>query len=90
MLFFALEKNYRKGIELNPNYATGNHWYGILLDQIGRTEESVQITKKATQLDPTSKIIKLSLSDSFWQAGQVDLALKRVKEDDECRNVRRN
>ena len=74
------EENYRKGIELNPNYATGNHWYGILLTQIGRTEESIQITKKATQLDPTSKIIKLSLSSSFWRTGQAELALKTIED----------
>jgi TolB-like protein len=74
------EENYRKGIELNPNYATGNHWYGILLTQIGRTEESIQKTKKAEQLDPTSKIIKFSLSLSCWQAGQADLASKTIEE----------
>jgi len=74
------EENYRKGIELNPNYATGNHWYGILLTHIGRTDESIQKTKKAVQLDPTSKIIKFSLSVSCWQAGQVDLASKTIEE----------
>ena len=25
------EQNYRKAIELNPNHATANHWYGIFL-----------------------------------------------------------
>ena len=74
------EENYRKGIELNPNYATGNHWYGIFLHHIGRTEESIQKAKKATQLDPTSKIIKLSLSSSFWQAGQFDFASRTLEE----------
>ncbi|MDP6796085.1 MAG: tetratricopeptide repeat protein [Verrucomicrobiota bacterium] len=74
------EENYRKGIELNPNYATGNHWYGILLTHIGRTDESIQKTKKAVQLDPTLKIIKFSLSVSCWQAGQVDLASKTIEE----------
>ena len=74
------EKNYRKGIELNPNYATGNHWYGIFLDHIGRTEESIQKAKKATQLDPTSKIIKFSLSLSYWQADQFDFASRTLEE----------
>jgi TolB-like protein len=74
------EENYRKGIELNPNYATGNHWYGIFLHHIGRTEESIQKAKKATQLDPTSKIIKFSLSSSFWQAGQFDFASRTLEE----------
>ena len=74
------EENYRKGIELNPNYATGNHWYGIFLHHIGRTEESIQKAKKATQLDPTSKIIKLSLSSSFWQADQFDFASRTLEE----------
>ena len=74
------EANYKKGIELNPNYATGNHWYGIFLDNIGRTEDGVQKIKKAEQLEPTSKIIKLSLAMSSWQAGQVDFARIKMEE----------
>ena len=74
------EINYKKAIQLNPNYATGNHWYGLCLADIGRIEEGIQTVLKATQLDPTSKIIKHSLSITYWMAKQNSLALNAVNE----------
>ena len=72
--------NYEKAIQLNPNYATGNHWYGLFLTDIGRTEDSIETVLKAAQLDPTSKIIKHSLSITYWIAKQNSLALNAVNE----------
>ena len=72
--------NYEKAIQLNPNYATGNHWYGLFLTDIGRTEDSIETVLKAAQLDPTSKIIKHSLSITYWIAKQNSLALSSVNE----------
>ena len=72
--------NYEKAIQLNPNYATGNHWYGLFLTDIGRTEDSIETVLKAAQLDPTSKIIKHSLSITYWIAKQNSLALSAVNE----------
>ena len=52
------EINYRKGIKLNSNYATGHHWFGILLYSTGREKLAYDFLSKAEELDPSSKIIK--------------------------------
>ena len=34
------ESEYKKAIELNPNYATAYHWYSIYLKSTGRNDEA--------------------------------------------------
>jgi len=35
------EKEYRRAIELNPNYATAHHWYAEHLMWLGRFDEAL-------------------------------------------------
>ena len=72
------EANYKKAIELNPNYPTGYHWYGIFLTHTGRSDEAIPLLIKGTQLDPNAMIIKNGLSLSYWCSGQKEMALKTV------------
>ena len=53
------EKSYKKAISLNSNYATTFHWYGIHLRDSGRFDKAVENLNRASQLEPTSKIIKV-------------------------------
>ena len=39
--FAEAEKEFKRGIELNPNYPTGHHWYGSYLIKIGRLDEAM-------------------------------------------------
>ncbi|MBC8245775.1 MAG: TIR domain-containing protein [Verrucomicrobia bacterium] len=74
------EANYRKGIQLNPNYATGHQWFGILLYSTGKAELAFDILSKATELDPNSKIIKCELAYCSWMLNKTDLAIEAVNE----------
>ncbi|MBT4901911.1 MAG: hypothetical protein HON54_08395, partial [Verrucomicrobia bacterium] len=74
------EKNFKKGVELNPNYATGTQWYGFLLNNMGKTEEALRIVQRAEQSDPTSLIIKANLARYNVLLGNRELALKYVDE----------
>ena len=74
------EKNFKKGVELNPNYATGTQWYGFLLNNMGKTEEALRIVERAEQSDPTSLIIKANLARYNVLLGNKDLAMKYVDE----------
>jgi Tfp pilus assembly protein PilF len=56
--FKEAENEYKKAIELNPNYATAHQWYGIYLMYVGNLDEAVYETKKAQELDPLSPILK--------------------------------
>jgi tetratricopeptide (TPR) repeat protein len=37
--FAGAEREYKRAIELNPNYATAHQWYGELLARLGKHEE---------------------------------------------------
>jgi TolB-like protein/DNA-binding winged helix-turn-helix (wHTH) protein len=51
------EKEFRRAIELNPNYATAHHWYAEHLMWDGRFDEALRESERARQLDPLSLII---------------------------------
>src|SRR5216117_2290024 len=50
------EKEFKRTVELKPDYATGHQWYAIhYLTDTGRFEEAVQEMKKALELEPASR-----------------------------------
>jgi len=51
------EQEFKRAIELNPNYATAYHWYCVLLRSLGRFDEAAQMIEKAQELDPLSSAI---------------------------------
>jgi len=48
------EKEFRRAIELNPNYAFGHDQYGYFLAWQGRFDESLAEFQRASELDPLS------------------------------------
>jgi len=57
----AAEREYRRAIELNPNYATAHQWYAEFLTAVGRFDEAEREGRKALALDPMSPIINAVL-----------------------------
>src|SRR5499427_1224386 len=53
----AAENEYRRAIELKPEYPTAHHRYALLMRATGRVEEGLAAAELARQLDPTSLII---------------------------------
>ncbi|MDP2469595.1 MAG: protein kinase [Candidatus Palauibacterales bacterium] len=53
----AEETEYRRAIELNPNYATAHQWYATLLAALGRLDEALVEIRIAQDLDPLSNAI---------------------------------
>jgi tetratricopeptide (TPR) repeat protein len=60
------EEYFLKAIELNPNYATAYHWYGLLLDRLNRGEETSPYFQKAVELDPLAPVLAVGLAYSRW------------------------
>jgi TolB-like protein/Tfp pilus assembly protein PilF len=56
------EREYKRAIELNPNYPTAYHWYSIFLKDVGRYDEAASVIKRAQQLDPLSSVIAVNVS----------------------------
>jgi TolB-like protein/DNA-binding winged helix-turn-helix (wHTH) protein len=53
----SAEMEFKRAIELNPNYATAHQWYAEHLSAMGRTNEALAEIKRAEELDPVSLII---------------------------------
>jgi adenylate cyclase len=76
--FNDAEVEFKRAIALNPSYATGHHWYGNLLEHLGRPEESLAEILLAEKLDPLSSSITISAVYSCIQAGKLDEANRRI------------
>src|SRR6266481_3388179 len=71
------EKEYRRAIELNPNYATAHHWYAEHLMWLGRFEEALSESERARQLDPLSLIIAADNGAILYYSRQYDRAIEQ-------------
>jgi tetratricopeptide (TPR) repeat protein len=73
------EKEYRRAIQLNPNYATGHHWYAECLALQGRFDEAFREIATARQLDPLSLIIATDYGALLFFARQYDRAIEQFR-----------
>jgi tetratricopeptide (TPR) repeat protein len=69
------ELQYRRAIELNPNYAVSYHWYSHYLTAMGRTEESLVASKRCLELDPLDLVINIHMAWHHHFARQFDEAV---------------
>jgi TolB-like protein/Flp pilus assembly protein TadD len=73
------EKEYRRAIELNPNYATAHHWYAEHLMWLGRFDEALRESERARQLDPLSMIIAADNGVILYSSRQYDRAIEKFR-----------
>jgi TolB-like protein/DNA-binding winged helix-turn-helix (wHTH) protein/Tfp pilus assembly protein PilF len=73
------EREYRRAIQLNPNYATAHHWYGEFLGLQGRFDESFREFERARQLDPLSLIIAADHGAVLYYARQYDRSIAQFR-----------
>ncbi len=70
------EEQFKKGIELKPDYALAHQWYSInLLTPLGRFEEADQEVKKALELEPSSLAINATVGLNYYFARRYDEAI---------------
>jgi TolB-like protein/DNA-binding winged helix-turn-helix (wHTH) protein/Tfp pilus assembly protein PilF len=72
-------REFIRGIELSPGYATGHHWYGWYLAHLGRNDEAISEMKKAESLDPLSLIIGADLAEELLIARRYDEAIRQAR-----------
>lgn len=69
------EKEYKTGLELSPNYATGHHWYAEWLLFTGNLEEAFREISTAVELDPGSQGIIKDKGIFYYYSRQYDKAI---------------
>ena len=73
------EQEYRRAIQLDPNYATAHHWYAELLAYRGRFDEAFAAIERARQLDPLSLIIATDRGEILYLSRDYDGAIAQVR-----------
>jgi len=74
--FSGAERSLRKALEVDPRYATGAQWCGILLCCTGRYEEGLTELRHAIRLDPLSLIFGWTYAHFLFFAGRYDDAIE--------------
>jgi len=75
----AAEAEYRRAIELNPNYATAHQWFALNLAAVGRLDESISQMRRAEELDPLSLIINSNTEWVLYLARRNDDAIAHCR-----------
>lgn len=70
---------FKIGLELNPNYATGHHWYAEWLQYMGRHEEAIREISIAVDLDPISQAIVKDQGMIYYYNRNYDQAIEKAK-----------
>ena len=73
------EAEFKRAIELSPNYATGYHWYGEHLAMQGRFDASFAQYTKALELEPFSLAISTDLGWTYYLSRQNDRAIEHLR-----------
>jgi tetratricopeptide (TPR) repeat protein len=73
------ENEYRRAIQLDPQYATAHQWYAECLSFQGRFPEALEESERARQLDPLSLIIASDHAAILYFARQYDRAIEQFR-----------
>ena len=73
------EKEYRRAIQLDSNYATAHQWYAEFLAYQGRFDEALVESERARQLDPLSLIIATDNGTILYFSRNYDRAIERFR-----------
>jgi serine/threonine-protein kinase len=73
------ETEFKRAIELKPNYATAYHWYALYLRYSRRKDEALAKIKQAQALDPLSLIINTNVGIDLDMAGRRVEAIEQYR-----------
>ena len=73
------EREVRRAIELNPNYADAYETYGAFLAVMHRPDEGIANFRKALSLDPLSNIYRVDLGGFLMFARRYDEAIVELR-----------
>ena len=77
--FAGAEREFKRAVEINPNYATAHQFYGELLMYLGRRAESDAEFRRALEIDPLSLIINRQYGESLIYARRYEESIVQLK-----------
>ena len=76
--FDGAEKEFRRAIELAPDFAHARHMFAFYLLQRGRADDAIKEMETASSLDPLSQRISANSGCMLLLAGRIDQASERL------------
>jgi TolB-like protein/Flp pilus assembly protein TadD len=76
--FAEAEREFKRAIELSPNYPNAHDGYGFYLKAVGRHTEAIEKCNQVQRLDPLSPFAHVSLGYAYYFARDYEKAI------DEC------
>jgi tetratricopeptide (TPR) repeat protein len=70
------ERGFQRAIELDPKYATAQHWYGLLKSALGDHAGSLELLREAQRVEPLSPIIAANVARIEYYGGRYEEALE--------------
>ena len=77
--FVAAEPEYKRALELNPNYATAHQWFAEMLVNSGRLDEAAVEFRRALDLEPLSLPINWDYGRFFYMSRRYDESIAQHK-----------
>jgi tetratricopeptide (TPR) repeat protein len=72
------QAEFKRSLELNPTYPTGNHWHAEYVMTMGRHAEAINKMRNGHELDPLSLIINVALGWAFYLGRRYDEANEQL------------
>jgi serine/threonine protein kinase/TolB-like protein/Tfp pilus assembly protein PilF len=77
--FATAEREYRRAVELNPNYPTAHQWLAEHLSSMRRFDEALVEIRRALDLDPFSMIMNRIYADILLDQRRFDEAIQQYQ-----------
>ena len=74
------EQEFRRALQLSPNYSAAHQWYGLTLMLEQRFDESLREFDLAQDLDPLSLILSTDKGVVYYYSGQQDKAIEQARQ----------
>lgn len=62
------EKEFRKAIELRPDYATAHQYYAYYLTAMGDIDQAIAERQRAVSIEPRSPLLNAALGEAYYEA----------------------
>ncbi|MGI8837019.1 MAG: protein kinase domain-containing protein [Pyrinomonadaceae bacterium] len=73
------EEEYKRAMQLNPNYPLTYELYSYLLTSMGRPDEAISMAKRATEVDPLSALLNDDVANAYYFARRYDEAIRQLQ-----------
>ena len=77
--FKGAEDEFRRAINLKPNYATAYQWYAFFLSAQARHDEAVSVMRRAEELEPRSAVIANAVANVLLLARRYDESIAQAE-----------